>query len=202
MAGLLEPPKPPMSDAAFVAKLHIFTREVSEGFFSEKVVLVEGETDKAVIEAAFRAANRDLSREGVSVINVVGKNNLSKPLYIFRRLGIPTFVVFDNDTGKPKGVEANRLLQRLNGVDNPVDYPDGVFPQFAAIAGNLEQYLLSCLGDKRDSFLDEIAEDWGLPRAAILKTPAAAAGLIRLGQGGGFEFPLFDELLHQIDNLS
>jgi putative ATP-dependent endonuclease of OLD family len=69
-----------------------------EGFFAEAVVLVEGETDKIVIE---EVASREgaLERFGVTVVNASGKANLIIAQVILGQLGIPTLTVFDNDSG-------------------------------------------------------------------------------------------------------
>ena len=52
LAKMHVPTKRPMGDAAFASKLHIFDADLSEGFFSKKIVLVEGPSDKSILEAA------------------------------------------------------------------------------------------------------------------------------------------------------
>lgn len=130
-----------MADEAFEAKMHIFSRELCEGFFADKVILVEGVTDKAILEGAYRAAGRDVRAEGISIIPVDGKNKLDKPFYIFGKLGIPTFAVFDSDARKGQGnrrIPCNHILQKIAGVEAPEDLPSGCFDRFAAFEGNIE----------------------------------------------------------------
>lgn len=88
----------PLSNEAFAAGLHIFNREVSEGFLAEKIILVEGVSDRAILEAALLCQNSSAQKEGISIIEVGGKTKIDKPLYAFRSLGIPVHVVFDNDS--------------------------------------------------------------------------------------------------------
>jgi predicted ATP-dependent endonuclease of OLD family len=109
-----------MTDAAFGAKLHIFTSDLSEGFFGKKVVLVEGRSDKALLKAALTLKERTATSEGLTIIPVGGKTVLDKPAFIFQTLKIPTYVIFDNDQKtkekeKPAEIIYNRFLQRLLG---------------------------------------------------------------------------------------
>jgi putative ATP-dependent endonuclease of OLD family len=69
-----------------------------EGFFAEAVVIVEGETDKVVIEEAAKKED-PLERFGVTVVNASGKANLMIAQVILGQLGIPSLTVFDNDSG-------------------------------------------------------------------------------------------------------
>src|SRR5690606_34993869 len=76
--------------------LSVLNEGFAEAFFAEAVVLVEGETDKAVIEEV--AAKEDaLERYGVTVVNTNGKANLIIAHAILKQLGIPSLTVFDSD---------------------------------------------------------------------------------------------------------
>ncbi len=157
--------KQPMSDAAFEAKLHIFSREICEGFFAEKVVLVEGSTDKHVLEGYFNSKGRDAKREGISIIPVDGKTKIDKPFYIFSQLGIPTYMIFDSDDdGKqdPRDARKNHQLQVVAGVDDPVDFPNGTFPRYSAFEDKLETYLRRQSEDHYNKIFSEIADFYGL----------------------------------------
>ncbi|WP_414172077.1 TOPRIM nucleotidyl transferase/hydrolase domain-containing protein [Clavibacter tessellarius] len=71
--------------------------EFSEGFFADAVVLVEGQTDRVILEAIAEKFEKDLDRRGITVLSVSGKSGLSVCLAILRALGIPTYVVADGD---------------------------------------------------------------------------------------------------------
>lgn len=73
--------------------------EFSEGFFAGAVVLVEGDTDRAVLEAVASKIGHDLDALGVSVIEVSSKESLRIPYEILTALGVPTYVVVDADFG-------------------------------------------------------------------------------------------------------
>lgn len=71
-------------------------RRLAEAVFSNAVLLVEGETDAAVLSGvAERGTGLDAS--GVSVVPCGGKTNILVPWAILSELGIPTFTVFDGD---------------------------------------------------------------------------------------------------------
>lgn len=73
--------------------------EFSEGFFADAVALVEGQTDRVVIEATAAKLGQDLDRLGVSILSVKGKGGLPVARAILTALGIPTYVVADGDFG-------------------------------------------------------------------------------------------------------
>ncbi|EFV90665.1 ATP-dependent OLD family endonuclease [Dietzia cinnamea P4] len=73
--------------------------EFSEGFFADSVVLVEGQTDRVVLEALAAKLGKDLDSAGVAVLSVEGKGGLPVANAILCALGVPTFVVADGDFG-------------------------------------------------------------------------------------------------------
>lgn len=73
--------------------------EFAEGFFADAVVLVEGRTDRIVLEALAAKTGKDFDRMGVTVLSVEGKAGLRVAREILVALGIPTYVVADGDFG-------------------------------------------------------------------------------------------------------
>lgn len=205
LAGIFDPPRLPMSYEAFVAKLHIFTREVCEGFFAQKVVLVEGVTDKAVLEALYRDKGRDVHQEAISIISVEGKTKMDKPFLIFSKLGIPTYLVFDNDSNKPAGKrrpETNKFLQKVCGVEAPEDWPIGSYKTFSAFDDKLEACLRECLGpEKYEAYFKEISDEYELTYEEIKKTPTALVNIIQKGRDNGVDFTFSDRIIESVDAL-
>lgn len=70
----------------------------SEGFFSDKVVLVEGNTDKAIVEAIAEKLGSPFECKGISVLDMSGKNNLHIPHIILEALNTPTYIIVDGDS--------------------------------------------------------------------------------------------------------
>ncbi|QHC69897.1 AAA family ATPase [Rathayibacter sp. VKM Ac-2801] len=73
--------------------------EFSEGFFADAVVLVEGQTDRIVMEALASVRGSDLDRLGITVLSVEGKGGLRIARAILDALGVPTYVMADGDHG-------------------------------------------------------------------------------------------------------
>jgi len=71
----------------------------SEGFFGDAVIAVEGDTDRAVIEALAEKMSLPLDDKGISVLDMSGKEGLRIPFELLHLLKIPTFVVVDADCG-------------------------------------------------------------------------------------------------------
>ncbi len=164
----------------------LMTPWMNEGFFADCVVLVEGEDDRAAIVGTAKHLHHDLESAGVAVIPCGGKTNIDRPLVAFRALGIPAYVVFDGDADCPTNERAdsserNRSLQRLLGVDPPVDFPaDGVFDTYAVYQDTLEKILQSEAG--QELFLRVLSEfktaNGFKKHKQALKNPAFAQQLL------------------------
>jgi len=91
--------KPPEQYTAqsLIPRLHILGAELSEGFFANGVILVEGRSDKAALTATARMMGLSFEAAGIAILSAEGKANLDRPYVIFRELGIPTFVLWDCD---------------------------------------------------------------------------------------------------------
>lgn len=70
---------------------------ILNGFFANKIVLVEGETEEFALPIYLEVNGLDTLKEGIAIIGVSGKGNLAKWWRLFSCYGIPTFVCFDND---------------------------------------------------------------------------------------------------------
>lgn len=71
--------------------------EFSEGYFSDAVVLVEGPTDRAVLEGIASLLGCNLDARGVSVLDVSSKSALRASHAILSALGVPAYVFVDGD---------------------------------------------------------------------------------------------------------
>jgi putative ATP-dependent endonuclease of the OLD family len=118
----------------------IMTSTTNEGFFSNIVVLVEGESDKAAIVGTASALGINFESEDIPIIPCMGKNNLDKPFAIFKKLGITVYPIWDGDFN-PSGeqqsnpAENHKLLRLCN---QPIeDWPDKITDGFACFKQNL-----------------------------------------------------------------
>lgn len=187
----------------------ILTTSVSEGFFAHAVVLVEGQEDQAVVEAALRAGNAGLEEAGVAVIPADGKGNLDRAYAIFTGLGIACYVVFDADAhrgedhGRP---EVNLALQRLCGEAQPAEFPEtAVHERYTVFHRELSKDIPEEFGAKefyetRDRIATEMGWKDELSRAQ--KNPVVLERVIRHMYERGHRTRTLDDMVTAIRALA
>ncbi|EGR1328299.1 ATP-dependent endonuclease [Vibrio cholerae] len=122
-----------VKETGMIAKLYPTLRpEISEMFFSRKLILVEGIEDVAYLTSYIQLMGKlpDFRRSGYHIIPVGGKNELLKPLAIAKLLKIEVFVVCDADTDKMREDEVNKhkkdnaAILYLLGHDMSENWPE------------------------------------------------------------------------------
>jgi len=152
--------------ATLAPRLHILGSELSEGFFADGVVLVEGPSDRSALIAAALGLGLNFESAGIAVLSVVGKNNVDRPLMIFRELGIPTYPVWDCD----KADDAESNLRLLRAADPHSDHKAAplettVHARYAHFQVNLEVCLKAEIGHELyDEVLGTACEEFDAER--------------------------------------
>lgn len=181
----------------------IMTPWMSEGFFADVAVLVEGEDDRAAILGVARVKDLNLESMGISVIPCGGKTNLDRPAAIFRELGIPIYVIWDSDKDvKDANTDDNHRLLRL--MDAKVeDWPVGVNDHFACFEVNLETTLRSEIGsEKFNALLEKCKKDYNIPKNKhALKNPYVYATIVETAQSQGLEIRTCSKIVDRIVSL-
>lgn len=153
--------------------------QTNEGFFAAVVVLVEGDTDKAVLKAIASSMNCDFDAYDVAVVPVGGKGSLVRPLRVFMGLGIPTYVVWDGDRSE---TSTDRELRALLGTNTDDESNRGM-----RLSRDIETTLeLEFDDDLWQRSMDEAIEQLGIPkRQRNKKNPVLyeTATAIALGKG-------------------
>jgi len=119
-----------LSDAERVRLQAEFDHERSEMFFAQKVVLVEGQTERLSLPFIFRAMGHDPDAEGIAIVEVGGKGNLPLAARLLHQLAIPFLVVFDADRGSASAVLDAEIRRAAGGAPTVRFRPD-----FEAAAG-------------------------------------------------------------------
>lgn len=157
---------------------------LAEGFFADVVLIVEGTTDRAVLTGAAARDSVPLLLEGIFVSEAGGKARLLLPYVILDEIGIPAYIVADNDShlrdqladlkaspnvskmSRPKdlknavtdSIKWNRLLLRFFDIPEE-DWPTGsVAPNFTFVDGGLEHALADMWpswAEARQALIDE-----------------------------------------------
>lgn len=167
---------------------------VAEAFFADFVVLVEGEEDKALLEAALPQDDgwAALARWAIVVVPVGGKKNLDKMQVILSELAIPHYTTFDRDgeSGESPTEVArwNLVLQRLAGMVDPEPMPNTFVGESVAVfAPNVTGVVRDEIGtelwlETRDAVCLEL----GIPvRQDSTKNPEVVRAILARTQGGG-----------------
>ena len=181
----------------------IMTPWMSEGFFADVAVLVEGEDDRAAILGTAKAMEQDLESEGFSVIPCGGKTCIDRPATIFRQLDIPVYIIWDSDKNgeKPKASDNHRLL-RLMG--QPIqDWPGMVQETFACFEDKLETTLCSEIGPEYfEECLTQCRDGFCIPkRDHAIKNPTVIATIIKKAQDSGKTSSTLNSIIGKIIGL-
>jgi putative ATP-dependent endonuclease of the OLD family len=72
--------------------------ERNELFFASRLLLVEGDTEKLALPVYANRLGLDLDRKGATIVEVGGKRNLAEFALISKSFGIPTGVMYDEDS--------------------------------------------------------------------------------------------------------
>jgi putative ATP-dependent endonuclease of the OLD family len=180
----------------------IMTPWMSEGFFADVVVLVEGEDDRAAILGTAKALGHDMESMGFSIIPCGGKTNLDRPAAILRQLGIPVYLIWDGDQGEDAKPGDNHRLLRLMG-QGVQDWPCQVHDNYACFAKNMETTLRDEIGPGDfDAWLDECKDDLCIPKKKhALKNPWIVSAIIKKAQEQGKRSRTFDNIIKRIISL-
>jgi len=189
----------------------IMTTEVSEGFFADKIVLVEGLEDKAVLQALDHQLNeKSFDKKGTIIIPTLGKRNLDRLALIFKELGIPTFIMFDTDSDKKDKKElenhkkCNIVLRKIMGNDKI----EGPFDQlikanWAALNPNLTSIIKNSIEeDYYKQEMSKLRDLYGFPSIkGCKKNYKVMEDFITICYKDGKKIPILEQIIKYINNL-
>lgn len=118
--------------------------ERNEMFFAQRLLLVEGDTEKLALPEYANRLAVDLDRAGASIVEVGGKTSLMEFAQISISFGIPTGILFDLDSkhfkdAKEEEKVLNEKLIALGRTDADV--------KVWTLPNNYEDYLRHVLGE-------------------------------------------------------
>lgn len=120
---------------------HVFNPMINEGFFANKVVIVEGPSEQYLLPILADALDYNLDKNNVSVIHANGKGQMDRLLRIFNGFKIPTFLWFDGDKNNNDHAIKEKTLELLKLVDNQKSSIDEVETEVEATHAVLENNL-------------------------------------------------------------
>lgn len=190
--------------------LPIMTVSVNEGFFANAVVVVEGLSDVGALWKLQELLDKRWESLGAVLVPAGGKENLDRPVVVFRGLGIPTCFVFDADrrlTGQARdnAIARNRRYQFLAGVEAPVEFPDSVVHETWAVHGDdLEATVRDAIGEQNfNDVRSAVAEELGYDRERdVLKNVEGSARAIEICYERGLRVPILEDIVERITELA
>lgn len=159
-------PSIPMTEAGIRERYNnICGLEHNEAFFSHKIILVEGETEKGALPIFAEALGLDFDAEGFSIVNAHGKKNLDQLYQLYSAFKIPVYIIFDNDRGKPDEAVFNSILLRMLRQEETSMPERVVTASYAILEGNFEKemkaYLEQIETGKYDRLRNEAMQELG-----------------------------------------
>lgn len=79
-------------------------------FFADKVLLVEGETERALFNYLLAHEWKDFSSQHIFIVNALGKYNFYRYMSLFSYFGILHGMMFDNDNDKNEHIVINQFI--------------------------------------------------------------------------------------------
>ena len=182
---------------------NIMTPLVSEGFFADKVVLVEGPSDRAAILTSAKLNEYNFDAEGIVVIPCESKKSLDKPYAIFSSLGIPVYIVWDWDwnNSDATNLKENEYLKRIIGV-NSENSAKFICDVGACFETNLEDTMEKEIGvDLYDELLTEERKNYGLTPTRARKSPIVIQKILERARERQFSCESLDKIVEKIVEL-
>lgn len=179
------PDKAPVAKAKLMAALR---PEPSELFFCQRLVLVEGISDRAYLSGALHLSDEweAMRRAGLHIIPTDNKSSILQLLCIAQELSIPCFVVFDADghakeQHKPKHkIDNEALFRALTIQSDPFPAETLWGDNYAVWPHNIEAEIRECFEDTDFIRLEELARAAIDPGASLKKSPALVGEFLSL----------------------
>lgn len=130
---------------------HAFNPMINEGFFADKVVIVEGPSEQYALPIYADAFGYNLDRNNISVVHSDGKGQMDRLLRVFNGFKIPTYLWFDGDKNNKDKDVRDKTLELLELLGEPVekieDAKTKVSDRYAILEYKLEETLKDELVD-------------------------------------------------------
>ena len=183
---------------------------VNEGFFADVVVVVEGTTEVCTLWKLQEIMEKSWSQIGIVVVPAGGKNNIDRPVVIFKGFSIHTYFIFDADShliGKRRDEEEakrrNHRYLRLAGAEVE-DFPDTqVHETWAVFKTNLEGIFKEELSNEAyQTIRKEVASELGYDDSdRACKNIEGASRFIELVYERGHQLEILENIVEKITQL-
>lgn len=128
---------------------HAYNPIRNEGFFADKVVVVEGQSEEYSLPIYADALGFNFDRDNISVVSAGGKGIIDRLYRVFNEFGIPCYLIFDGDKDHHESDVKNqtRLLMQLMGREDAVPEHTIIDGKFTVFANKWEDELANSVAD-------------------------------------------------------
>jgi len=172
------------------------TPQMNDGFFADKVVLVEGDEDKAIIHAIAKVKGITFDDKNIVIIPCNGKDNIRRAFVIFKALSIPVYPIWDLDQ-KPHD-KTNKRLAKLVGKESLNDTT--IEEEFACFKPTLSAILKNDIGNNFDKMVKKYKKEFAIKRNPE-KNPTILQLVIEEAYKNGNRSDNIEQVINKIVNL-
>lgn len=125
---------------------HVYDPTRNEGFFADKIILVEGRTEEYALPLYAEALGFDFDKDNVSVVECGGKGTIDRLYRVFNEFGIPCYIVFDGDknSSEPNVRDTTRFLMSLLKGEDIVPDNTMIDAKYTVFATKWEDEIKAC----------------------------------------------------------
>lgn len=186
--------------------LPVFTHVVSEGFFADTTLVVEGLADLGVFSQLQAIMGKNWPALGIVIVPANGKENLDRPVIVFRGLEIPTYFVFDGDAETNAPEQAKKPNRRYLSLARAevVDFPETMIEaDWAVFHCDIEGEMKKALGTQEYKVIrDETAKDLGYEDySRVEKNAEGMARLIKKIYDAELKVPVLEQIVERVTNM-
>lgn len=98
-----------------------FNPMINEGFFADKVVIVEGPSELYSLPIYGNTYGYDFDKNNVSVVHSDGKGQMDRLFRVFNGFKIPSYLIFDGDKNHEDKPIKDKTIELLQLLEDPIE---------------------------------------------------------------------------------
>lgn len=148
-------------DGATIDSIRAFIKNISsiemtEAYFSRFVIIVEGPSERESIPIYGKFLGLDFDEYGITIVSAGGKSTIDTLAQLYSLHRIPTYIIFDNDHGKPSERAANKTLCRVLSISETENPAACITDTYAILDSNWEKQCRGQINEIQNGLYDEL----------------------------------------------
>jgi predicted ATP-dependent endonuclease of OLD family len=183
---------------------NVFNPMINEGFFADKVVVVEGPSEQYSLPIYSDILGYNLDRNNVSVVHSDGKGEMDRVLRVFNGFKIPTYLWFDGDKPSNDSGIKNKTLELLELLGDPIskieDLETKITDRYTVLENKLETTLSNEIKDY-ENLMEEAGIIFGQNRLPLKHRYIARKLKKRVDNSEPYEEVLPKTIIEIVENV-